>query len=122
MSAAPLDPNELPPEIKNGMIASLIGGFSMVARLLLSEEPVTMGWVVRRITAASIVAVVVGWGLQDQIPSRSTLFFCCGAAAYAAPEVTDAGMRWLKAKMKSEIKSVEIDEKKPKTKSRRKRK
>jgi len=121
MSAAPIDQNELPPEIKNGMIASLIGGFSMCARLLLSEEPVTMGWVVRRITAASIVAVVVGWGLQDQIPSRSTLFFCCGSAAYAAPEICDAGMRWIKAKMKSEIKKVETDAK-PKTKSRSKRK
>ena len=60
MSQPPEDYNGL---VKDGLIASILGGLAMTARLLLSEEPVTMGWVLRRLAAASITAVLVGYGV-----------------------------------------------------------
>jgi hypothetical protein len=36
--SAPLDPESIPKELKDGVVAAVIGAFSMAARLLLSEE------------------------------------------------------------------------------------
>ena len=42
--------------VKDGLVASILGGLAMTARLLLSTEPVSPGWVFRRIMAAAITA------------------------------------------------------------------
>mgnify|MGYP000222730585 CR=1 FL=1 len=50
----PIDPDSVPKELKDGAVASILGGLAMTARLLLSTEPVTVGWVVRRVLAAAV--------------------------------------------------------------------
>lgn len=113
MSAAPIDPNEVPQEVKDGVVASVLGGLAMTARLLLSSEPVSVGWVVRRVLAASITALFVGFFLQEHVSSVPVRYALIGACGYSAPEVADYAAKWLRAKMGQEVAKVAGKAKKP---------
>ena len=99
----PIDPESFPKELKDGVIASILGGLAMTARLLLSTEPVSVGWVVRRVLAAAITAALVGYGIQDHIESPGLTMAVVGAAGYAAPECLDYLMRYIKSKGDAEV-------------------
>lgn len=103
MSAAPFNPEDIPKEVKDGLVASVLGGLAMTARLLLSTEPVTLGWVVRRVVAAAITAALVGYAIQDHISSPGLRMGVVGAAGYAAPECLDYLMKYLKARGDKEV-------------------
>jgi len=102
----PIDPESLPKELKDGVVASVLGGLAMTARLLLSTEPVSLGWVVRRVMAAAITAALVGYGIQDHIQSPGLRMAVVGAAGYAAPECLDYLMRYIKARGEKEVGAV----------------
>jgi hypothetical protein len=102
-----------PPEdinglVKDGLIASILGGLAMTARLLMSQEPVTVGWVLRRLLAASITAVLVGYGVKDYISSESLRLCVIGGCGYCAPEITDYLIKYIKARGEQEIKKVKV--------------
>ena len=99
----PIDPESFPKELKDGVIASILGGLAMTARLLLSTEPVTVGWVVRRVLAAAITAALVGYAITDHIESPGLKMGVVGAAGYAAPECLDYLMRYIKNKGDAEV-------------------
>ena len=107
-------PDDLNGLVKDGLIASILGGLAMTARLLMSEEPVTVGWVLRRLTAASITAVLVGYGIKDQIQSESLRLCVIGGCGYCAPEITDYLIKYVKARGDNEIKKVKSRGKKTK--------
>lgn len=88
---------------KDGVVAGSLGSAAMVARLLLSTEPVTLGWVVRRVFAAAITAAFVGWAVSEQIQSVPLRFAATGAAGYAAPEVLDYLLKYIKAKGEAKV-------------------
>jgi hypothetical protein len=102
----PIDPESLPKELKDGVVASVLGGLAMTARLLLSTEPVSLGWVVRRVLAAAITAALVGYGIQDHIQSPGLRMAVVGAAGYAAPECLDYLMHYIKARGEKEVGAV----------------
>ena len=104
--ASPLDGGDIQTIAKDGIIASILGGLAMSARLLLSTEPVSLGWAVRRVSAASIVAVLVNYITKDYIANHSLQIAAVGATAYAAPECLDFLLRWIKAKGESEVAKV----------------
>ena len=116
----PIDPEMFPKELKDGVIASILGGLAMTARLLLSTEPVSVGWVVRRVLAAAITAALVGYGIQDHIESPGLKMAVVGAAGYAAPECLDYLMRYIKARGDKEVAAVSGKPKKPHAKSKAK--
>jgi len=99
----PIDPESFPKELKDGVIASILGGLAMTARLLLSQEPVSVGWVVRRVLAAAITAALVGYAITDHIESPGLRMGVVGAAGYAAPECLDYLMRYIKNKGDAEV-------------------
>ena len=99
----PIDPESFPKELKDGVIASILGGLAMTARLLLSQEPVSVGWVVRRVLAAAITAALVGYAIADHIESPGLRMGVVGAAGYAAPECLDYLMRYIKNKGDAEV-------------------
>ena len=105
--------------VKDGFVSAVLGGLAMVARLLLSTEPVTFGWVVRRIAAASITACFVGYGIQDHISATSLRMAVVGACGYAAPEVTDYLLKYIKARGEKEISKNAITTKSRKRKRKR---
>ncbi len=102
----PIDPESLPKELKDGVVASVLGGLAMTARLLLSQEPVSFWWVMRRVLAAAITAALVGYGIQDHIQSPGLRMAVVGAAGYAAPECLDYLMRYIKARGEKEVGAV----------------
>ena len=102
----PIDHDNTQAIVKDGAVASILGGLAMTARLLLSTEPVSLGWVVRRVTAAAIVAAVVGYGIQDHISSPGLRMAVVGAAGYAAPEVLDYLLKYIKARGEAEVAKV----------------
>jgi hypothetical protein len=106
VSASPIDPESIPKELKDGVVASVLGGLAMTARLLLSTEPVSFGWVVRRVLAAAITAALVGYGIQEHISSPGLRMAVVGAAGYAAPECLDYLMRYIKARGEKEVAAV----------------
>jgi len=103
MSAAPIDPDQLPQEIKDGLVAGVLGSLAMAARLLLSQEQVSLGCVVRRICAACITGLFVGFFLQEHVSSVPLRYAIIGVCGYSAPEVADYAARWLNGKMSSKI-------------------
>ena len=116
----PIDPESFPKELKDGVIASILGGLAMTARLLLSTEPVSVGWVVRRVLAAAITAALVGYAIADHIESPGLKMAVVGAAGYAAPECLDYLMRYIKARGDKEVAAVSGKPKKPHAKSKAK--
>ena len=106
MSAAPFNPEDFPKEVKDGLVASILGGLAMTARLLLSTEPVSFGWVVRRVMAAAITAALVGYGIQEHIQSPGLRMGVVGAAGYAAPECLDYLLKYVKARGEKEVASA----------------
>lgn len=120
MPSSPIDPETIPKEVRDGLVASVIGGLSMCARLLLSTEKQSWGWVARRVGAAAITAVVVGYSVQDWISSPGLRMGAIGAVSYASPEALDALLRWVKARAEREVEKV--SKPKPNAKAKRKRK
>ena len=116
----PIDPESFPKELKDGVIASILGGLAMTARLLLSTEPVSVGWVVRRVLAAAITAALVGYAIADHIESPGLKMGVVGAAGYAAPECLDYLMRYIKARGDKEVAAVSGKPKKPHAKNKAK--
>jgi len=107
MSASPVDPEQMQPAIKDGLIASLVAGLSMTARILLSAEPVSFFWVLRRIISASIIGPIVGYCIQDHITSNGLKMACISIVGYSAPECLDFLLRWVKAKGEKEVAKVQ---------------
>lgn len=115
-----MNPEEIPHEVKDGIVASVLGGLAMTARLLLSTEPVSPGWVIRRVLAAAITAAIVGYAIQDHIQSPGLRMGAVGAAGYAAPECLDYLMKYIKARGDKEVGAV-IGKGKPHGKGKAKR-
>jgi hypothetical protein len=122
VSASPINPEDIPHEVKDGLVASVLGGLAMTARLLLSTEPVTVGWVIRRVLAAAITAALVGYGIQDHIQSPGLRMAVVGASGYAAPECLDYLMRYIKARGEKEVGAVTGRKPNAKSKAKGKRK
>lgn len=104
--SSPIDPESIPKEFKDGVVASTIGAMSMAARLLLSEEKQTWGWAARRVMAASIAAVLANYALTDYITSSSLRTAAVGGLAYASPEALDALLRAIKARASREADGI----------------
>lgn len=97
----------IPTEVKDGIIASILGGLAMTARMLLSTDPVSFGFVVRRFFAASITAMLVGLGTKEHFSSTGLWLAVSGGSGYCAPEVADYFLRWVKAKGEAKVKEAE---------------
>jgi hypothetical protein len=117
---APIDPESIPKELKDGVVAGTIGAMSMAARLLLSEEKHTWSWVARRVCAASLTAAIAGYALTDYISSPGLRMGAIGALSYSSPEALDALLRWVKNRAEREVEKVSKPAKsKPNAKAKR---
>jgi len=111
VSASPVNLEDIPAEAKSGIIAAIIGGLAMTARLLLSTTPVSPGWVARRVLAAGITSAIAGYALTDYISSPGLRMGAIGAIGYSAPEALDFLMAALKKRAEKEIGKVETNAK-----------
>jgi hypothetical protein len=88
-----------------------LGAAAMLARILLSESPVTFGYIVRRMAAAGITGCLVGFVSQDYIHTEGLRYAAVSVAAYAAPEVWDYALRYIKAKGEAKLSEVKASRK-----------
>lgn len=110
----------IPHEVKDGIIASILGGLAMTARMLLSTDPVSFGFVVRRFFAASITAMLVGLGTKEHFSSTGLWLAVSGGSGYCAPEVADYFLRWVKAKGEAKVREAQGNQPRGKKKSKAK--
>jgi ABC-type enterobactin transport system permease subunit len=109
MSAAAASPTEgleavtSDQAIKAGIIAAALGGSAMIARLLLQSERASLGFIVRSSVAACVTAYFVNLAARDYITSESLRVCVCGIAGFAAPEIQNYGLEFLKAKMQGKV-------------------
>jgi hypothetical protein len=75
--------------------------------------------VLRRFLAAAITAAIVGLATKDHFTSTGLWLACVGGSGYAAPEVADYFLRYVKAKGEAKLKEVSNAKAKPKSKKRR---
>lgn len=121
VSAAPVNLEDIPAEAKSGIVAAIIGGLAMTARLLLSTTPVSPGWVARRVLAAGITSAIAGYAIAEHIQSPGLRMGAIGAIGYSAPEALDYLMAFLKKRAEKEMGKVETNAKEPsKPKAKRK--
>jgi hypothetical protein len=106
VSASPINPEELPPEVKDGVVAAVLGGLAMTARLLLSTTPVSPGWVIRRVLAAAITSCVAGYAIAEHIQSPGLRMGAIGAIGYCAPEALDYLLKAFKARAEKEVGAI----------------
>jgi ABC-type enterobactin transport system permease subunit len=109
MSAAPASPIDglesvtSDQAIKAGIIAAALGGSAMIARLLLQSERASLGFIIRSSVAACVTAYFVNLAARDYITSESLRVCVCGIAGFAAPEIQNYGLEFLKAKMQGKV-------------------
>lgn len=98
MSAAQIPPPDNPDLLLDGIKAASLGGAAMLARGLLSPNRLSWGGLARSAFAAAIVSALAGLALRDYVDSESLRYACIGLCGFAAPEICDAAIRWVKAK------------------------
>lgn len=89
--------------IKAGIIAAALGGSAMIARLLLQRERASLGFIIRSSIAACVTAYFVNLAARDYITSESLRVCVCGIAGFAAPEIQNYGLEFLRAKMQGKV-------------------
>ena len=103
MSAAPIDPNDGDKLAQEAMRFLPIGAAAMLARILMSQEKVSFGWVARRMFFAAVTACLVGWATDGYLQSPGLRFAAVGLAGYAAPEIADFALAKLRQRMGNEL-------------------
>jgi len=102
----PIDPESIPKELKDGVVASVLGGLAMTARLLMSTTPVSAGWVIRRVLAAGITSCLAGYAIAEHIQSPGLRMGAIGAIGYCAPEALDYLLKAFKARAEKEVGAI----------------
>lgn len=86
----PIQPPEDPGSLfEDGARAAVIGVLAGVARVLLSTDKTTAGYVARRMAVAGIVGFFSSMFVGGYVTSVKMQFCCVGVISYAAPEVCD---------------------------------
>ena len=116
MSAAPIDPNDGDKLAAEAMRFLPIGAAAMLARILMSQDKVSIGWVIRRMFFAGVTACLVGWATDGYLQSQGLRFAAVGLAGYAAPEVADFALAYLRKR--AEEKLVESPHRKARSKKK----
>ena len=118
MSAAPIGPEDGEKLTQEAMRFLPIGAAAMLARILMSQEKVSIGWVMRRMFFAGVTACLVGWATDGYLTSQGLRFAAVGLAGYAAPEVADFALSYLRKR--AEEKLAESPQPKGKSKAKKK--
>jgi hypothetical protein len=88
---------------KDGLVSSVLGFAAMCARLLLEEDPKSWKVILAKGCAASIVAVLVGFGIKEHIHSFTLYLAIVGLCGFAAPEVSAGAIRFTKGWIDKQI-------------------
>jgi hypothetical protein len=111
----PNNPDEVQQVIRDGATAAALGAGAMTARLVMSTEKQSVGYVARRIFVACVVGFFSSMVVKEYISSIHLQFAAVGALSYAAPEVADWTLAMVRAKLNAKLNEAKA-EAKPKRK------
>lgn len=112
MSAAPTSGFESvtgDESIKQGIIAAALGGSALVARQLMAEEKASWGYLLRSAAAAMVTAYFVNQLSKSYVEQENLRVCICGVAGFAAPEIQQYGLQFLKAKMQAKVQAAQAE-------------
>lgn len=97
----PSHPDDIPPEIRDGILAGTIGAISFIIRMLVSTEKHSYGYVIRRTVIAGLTSFFVGMATQSYFSNQGLGYAAAGMAGYASPELIEALLLWIKRQGKA---------------------
>ncbi len=87
MSAAPINPDDIGPEVKQAGIAGLLGMMGMTVKIILTDEKLSVGRVVGHLVVACAVAILSGFALEEYIQNKKMLWALNGLSGYMALQI-----------------------------------
>lgn len=102
--------------LKQGVIAAALGGSALIARQLMSPDRASWGYLLRSAIAACITAYFMNQLSRSYVQDENLRVCICGLAGFAAPEIQQYGLQFLKAKMQAKVQEAEAKLKPAKTK------
>lgn len=87
MSAAPLNPDDIGPEVKQAGIAGLLGMMGMTVKIILTDEKLSVGRVIGHLVVACAVAILSGFALEEYIQNKKMLWALNGLSGYMALQI-----------------------------------
>jgi hypothetical protein len=100
----PPDPEDLNKLLTDGAKSAALGAGAMTARILMSNEKQSFGYVARRMGVACIVGFFSSMFVAEYVSSIKLQFCCVAALSYAAPEVCDFTLNIVREKLKAQAK------------------
>jgi hypothetical protein len=113
MSASPIDPDSISPDIKQGLIAGLLGMLGMAVKIILTDERLKVGKVLMHLFVAMVVAVLSGFALDGYITNKKMLWALNGVSGYMALQITAWAEQVVAARLNKELKAVKVKGGKP---------
>jgi lysylphosphatidylglycerol synthetase-like protein (DUF2156 family) len=87
VSAAPLNPDDIGPEVKQAGIAGLLGMMGMTVKIILTDEKLSIGRVIGHLVVACAVAILSGFALEEYIQNKKMLWALNGLSGYMALQI-----------------------------------
>ena len=87
MSAAPINPDDIGPEVKQAGIAGLLGMMGMTVKIILTDEKLSVGRVIGHLIVACAVAILSGFALEEYIQNKKMLWALNGLSGYMALQI-----------------------------------
>ncbi len=87
MSASPLNPDDVGPEVKQAGIAGLLGMMGMTVKIILTDEKLSVARVVGHLFAACTVAILSGFALEEYVQNKKMLWALNGLSGYMALQI-----------------------------------
>ena len=95
--------------LKQGVIAAALGGSALIARQLMSPEKASWGYLLRSALAAMVTAYFVNQLSRSYVEQENLRVCICGVAGFAAPEIQQYGLQFLKAKMQAKVQAAQAE-------------
>jgi hypothetical protein len=119
VSAAPLNPDDIGPEVKQAGIAGLLGMMGMTVKIILTDEKLSVGRVIGHLVVACAVAILSGFALEEYIQNKKMLWALNGLSGYMALQIVAWAEDTAKKKLQATQAGIVGKPKKEKTNAKR---
>jgi hypothetical protein len=119
MSAAPINPDDIGPEVKQAGIAGLLGMMGMTVKIILTDEKLSIGRVIGHLIVACAVAILSGFALEEYIQNKKMLWALNGLSGYMALQIVAWAEDTAKKKLQATQAGIVGKPKKEKTNAKR---
>lgn len=86
-----------------GFTAMVIAMAGMVARILLSKEPISLGRAIRFVLSSGIVGYFVWMAIEEMSMAQGLKIACIGISGAAAEHIVEYAIEWVRAKGKAQV-------------------